>query len=135
MRYALTAKGLSEKANLTYQYILHSIEYYKDTRAKFKSLFKRLSNRNKKGIYLFGVSELAEIAYMTLQESELCLKGIIDEDLAGDTFMGMIIKEVSELKQLSPDDIVIITKINDVHDIDNFMLQYGITRENLLKLS
>ena len=85
MRYALTAKGLAEKANLTYRYILHSIEYYKDTRAKFKSLFSDLSDQNKKGVYLYGVSELAEIAYMTIQESDLCLQGIIDEELAGQT--------------------------------------------------
>ena len=132
MRYALTAKGLSEKANLTYRYILHSIEYYKDTRAKFKSLFSRLSKLNKKKIYFFGVSELAEIAYMTLQETDLCLAGIIDEEQAGSTFMGVTIKGISGLKKLSADDIVVITKIDEFHDIENLMSRYGITEENVL---
>lgn len=135
MRYILTAKGISEKTNLTYRYILYSIEYYKDTRAKLKSLFNRLSKQNKKRIYLFGVSEFAEIAYMTLQESDLCLKGVIDEELAGGTFMGMTIKKVTELKQLSAEDMVIITKIDDTYDIEKFILQYGISKENLLTLS
>lgn len=134
MRYMLTAKGLSEKANLTYQYILHSIEYYKNTREKFKSLFNRLTRQNIKKIYFFGFNELAEIAYMTLQETDLCLGGIIDEELAGRTFMGMTIKGLSALKHVSSDEIVVITKTNDFHDIYNFMLQFGISKENLLRI-
>lgn len=135
MRYVLTAKGLAEKAKLTYRYILHSIEFYKNTRDKIKLLFDRLYNQNKKSICLFGVSELAEIVYVTLQETDLCLKGIIDEELAGSKFMGMTIKGLSALKQLPPDVMVLITKINDAHDIENLLLQYGITKQNILTLN
>jgi DNA-binding MarR family transcriptional regulator len=135
LRYVLTAKGLSEKANLTYRYILHSVEFYKETRVKINSLLNRLSNQNKKCIYLFGVSELAEIVYMTLQESDLCLKGIIDEELAGCKFMGMTIKELFALKQLPTDAMVLITKINDVHNIESLLLQYGLKKRNILSLN
>ena len=56
IQYVLTPKGINEKARLTYQYILYSIQYYKSMRDKLKNIFNMLSARNNKKVFFYGVS-------------------------------------------------------------------------------
>ena len=111
-QYILTPKGIAEKARLTYQYILYSIQYYKSMRDKLKKIFAALSDQKKTRVFFYGVSELSEIAYITLQETDIKLMGVIDDNMCGNEFMGYRIEGTERLKDISADEVIIITKID-----------------------
>lgn len=135
IQYIITPKGLAAKTKLTYQYILHSLKFYNDTRSRFKVLFRRLSEQNKKKVFFFGVSELAEIAYIVFQETDLKLAGIFDEVAIGDKFMGMTIKGISDLNEISSRDVVIITKIGNSNTIHDQLVRNDLSTQNVVDLN
>lgn len=111
-QYHLTPKGIAEKARLSHQYILYSIQFYKLMRNKMKSLLNGLSDLKKKGVFFYGVSELAEIAFISLHETNIKLLGVIDDELTGNEFMGLTIEGTERLKDISVNDAIILTKID-----------------------
>lgn len=134
IQYILTPKGLAEKARLTYQYILYSMQYYKDTRAKLKTIFQELSISNSAEIYFFGIGELAEIAFIALQETDLTLAGIIDEEAEGREFMGMSVQGLSSIKGINEIDMIAITKLNGHDQILNLLAEHGICGDRIVDL-
>lgn len=119
LQYNLTPKGVAEKARLTYQYILYSIQYYKSMRDKLKNILDTLSDQKKEGVYFFGVSELAEIAYITLQETHIKLISVIDDEMCGNEFMGFRIEGSDRLKDISINEVIIITKMDySINDLE-----------------
>ncbi len=112
VQYILTTKGIAEKARLTYQYILYSIQYYRSMRDKLKNILDNLSDQKKKGVFFYGVSELAEIAYITLHETDMKLIGVIDDDMRGNEFMGFPIEGTDRLKDITINEVIIITKMD-----------------------
>jgi DNA-binding MarR family transcriptional regulator len=134
IKYILTPEGVCEKTKLTYQYILYSLNFYKKTRAMIKSIFDQLSVKGKKRVFFIGANELTEIALISLEDSKLELAGVIDDDMAGNQFMGGMIMHHSLLKDTTCDDVVIITKL----DFDTVALRKileHISPENILDLS
>jgi DNA-binding MarR family transcriptional regulator len=111
VQYILTPRGIAEKARLTYHYIFYSIQYYKSMRDKLKNIFDMLSDQKIKGVFFYGVSELAEIAYITLLETNLKLMGVIDDNMRGNEFMGLCIEGTDRLKDISVNEVVVVTKM------------------------
>jgi DNA-binding MarR family transcriptional regulator len=97
VKYILTPTGAAEKARLTYEYIHHSFRFYRNTRRKLKALFSELEHRNETRIVFYGVSELAEIAYVTLQETKLDLIAVADEKHSGVFFLNQLVISPDEL--------------------------------------
>ena len=89
VRYILTPKGVIEKTRLTYEYITYSVSFYREARQRFRMLFKALQKKGVRSVILYGVSELAEIAYISMQEFSIRLEAIIDDDQAIDALMGI----------------------------------------------
>jgi DNA-binding MarR family transcriptional regulator len=119
VQYIITPNGIAEKTRLTYQYILYSIQYYKSMRDKLKNILTTLSNQEKKRVFFYGISELAEIAYITLQETDIKLIGVIDDSMRGQTFIGLRIEGTDRLKTISTNEVVIITKIDcSINDLE-----------------
>lgn len=110
IRYILTPKGILEKSRLTCKYIIHSIEFYKETRTKIKKIYEQLYEKGKKRIFFIGSGELTEIALMALNESNLKLAGIIDKKTAGKSILGCSVKGYSCLNGICSNDIIIVTK-------------------------
>lgn len=134
IQYILTPKGLSEKARLTYQYILYSMQYYRDTRAKLRAIFKNLSKINSAKIYFFGISELAEIAYIALQETDHVLAGIIDDKAAVQDFMGVPVIGALQLENISLTDWIVITKLDEHEEIIEVLKKNGFDGEKIIDL-
>lgn len=86
--YFLTPKGFAEKTRLTYHLLQDYTRIYREARANFKRLFSELSSDGVKTVVFAGVDEVAEIAFLTLQETNIKLRGIIDEEMAGKKFLG-----------------------------------------------
>jgi len=106
VKYLLTPKGAVEKTRLTYAYIQYSYHFYKDTRIKLKRLFSELSEQNVKSIAFYGATDIAEIAFLSLQETPIQLAVIFDADKAGNSFLSLTIEHPDRLSEFSYDRIL-----------------------------
>ena len=111
IKYILTPKGAAEKTRLTYLYIQHSYKFYKDARQKLRDLFSDFESQGVKRIVFYGASDLAEVAYLSLQETVIELVAIVDDLKQGKKFMGYSIENPSQLESKQFDKIL-ITAIN-----------------------
>jgi DNA-binding MarR family transcriptional regulator len=105
--YYITPKGFAEKTRLTYHFLQNYTRIYREARVSLKTLFNELQARGVKRVVFAGADEVAEIAYLTLQETELELSGIVDEEKAGKTFFGREILPIKDLGSIVHDSIVI----------------------------
>ena len=106
VKYLLTPRGAVEKTRLTYAYIQYSYHFYKDARIKLKLLFSQLSEKNVKRIVFYGATDLAEIAFLSMQETPIQLVAIFDADKAGSLFLGLIIEHPERLSEFFYDRLL-----------------------------
>jgi hypothetical protein len=80
-----------------------------------------------KRVVFFGVSDEMEIAYITLQGSDIRLVGIADEDggKQGATLLGHKVLNLGEVKGLNPDAILITSMPEQSLDIKTLTKQKG----------
>jgi DNA-binding MarR family transcriptional regulator len=134
IRYTLTPRGIAEKARLNFQYINYSMQYYKATRARFDKIFRNISDSYSNTIYFYGLSELAEIAYIAILENELKLEAIIDPKMEGKTFLGHKVYGIQRLKSFEQKDFIAITKFENYEDSIKVLNQNGISMERIVDL-
>jgi DNA-binding MarR family transcriptional regulator len=87
VRYLLTPAGIAEKARMSRAYLQYSVRFYADARDRIRESFAALSSNwapdtprvASKRIVFFGTSEVAEIGYLCLKETDLDLVGVIDD--------------------------------------------------------
>jgi DNA-binding MarR family transcriptional regulator len=133
VKYILTPKGATEKTRLTYQYIQHFFTFYKKTREKLKRLFKELMAQGVRCVVFYGVSDFAEIAYISLQETSIQMVEIVDDNKIGEIFLGVVVKKPTILDLLSFDRIF-ITLMNKEDGILEKLLKKGIARNKIVML-
>lgn len=107
VRYLLTPKGAAEKSRLTYEYIKYSYGFYRDTRKKFNQLFQTLQSEGVRDLVFIGATDLAEIAYLTLQETDITLTGVLDDDRIGKEFIDHVVQATDQLSTIDFDRILI----------------------------
>jgi DNA-binding MarR family transcriptional regulator len=105
--YFLTPKGFAEKTRLTYNLLHDYTRIYREARSGLKELFSGLRTSGVLRITFAGADEVAEIAYITLQEMELELSGVVDDDLVGKTFFGREVGPISSISEMEYDCIVV----------------------------
>lgn len=133
VKYILTPKGALEKSRLTYAYIQHSFQYYRDARRKLRETLSRLNRNGVHTIIFYGAGELAEIAYLSLQETNIELLAIIDEEKQAKPFFKFKILPPDKLNSISF-DTVLITKFDSANIHRQRLLQYGVKKENIVTL-
>lgn len=83
IRYLITPAGVAAKARLSREYFLYSFEFYRESRARVRERLA-LASRDlavpgeSAGVVFFGMGEVAEVAYVCLQETALQLVGVVD---------------------------------------------------------
>ena len=110
--YYLTPTGFSEKTRLTFHLLQEYTKVYTQARSNLKKLFNELYESGVKSIVFAGADEVAEIAYITLQETDIMLSGIVDEEKAGGKFFGIEILPVEDIGLINHDSIVITSYAN-----------------------
>ena len=93
--YLLTPNGMAEKARLAYQHVNYFTSLYTVTRQDYLTLFRELADRGVSRVTFCGVDEVAEIAWLSLQEAGLSLDGVIDDDNPGRDFMGIRVADIT----------------------------------------
>jgi hypothetical protein len=104
----LTGTGFAEKTRLSYAYIVHSLDLYRQARETLRERLGQLSDGSVKRVALYGTGEAAELAYLTLREFGLEPVGVFARE-AGSQFLGFPVRAVSELAAAEPDRVVLAT--------------------------
>ena len=133
MRYFLTPKGASEKTRLTYEYIQHSYNFYKEARQKLRDLYTGLERRDVSSIVFYGAGDLAEIAYLSLQETNIKLVAVVDDEKKGKRFMRYIVEHPDRLAALTFDKIL-ITSLNAKEFIYQRIAALGLSAESVVQI-
>ena len=83
VRYLITPAGIVEKTRMSRAYFGASVQFYGQTRDRIRQQFAALSaswpdDGTPKRIVFYGASEVAEIGYICLVETDLQLVGVAD---------------------------------------------------------
>jgi len=133
VKYILTPEGAVEKTRLTYNYIQHSYKFYKDARYKLRKLFQKLEAEGVRNIVFFGASDLAEIAYISLQETAIEIVAVFDVLKAGGEFLDYMITDPAMINSFSFDKIL-ITSIDSQQNIIEDILKEGIPQSKIVTI-
>ncbi|MBI5194531.1 MAG: winged helix-turn-helix transcriptional regulator [Nitrospirae bacterium] len=131
--YLITPTGITEKSRLTYNYIQRSYQYVRKVRIRMRDCLRELAVGGVNTVILYGAGDMAEVAYLALQEAGIKMSGVVDATRAGRPFLGYTILPVSYIPRLSFDRIV-ITEPVAVHDVGNLFQEYGIGEDRLVHL-
>jgi DNA-binding MarR family transcriptional regulator len=134
IRYILTPKGAAEKSRLTYLYIQHSYKFYKEARQKLRDLYTDFEKIGIRRIVFYGASDLAEIAFVSLQETSLDLVAVVDDEKIGNRFMKYTVMDPVRLNTLNFDKIL-ITSVNSKDAILQKIVGNGISQEYVAEIN
>jgi DNA-binding MarR family transcriptional regulator len=129
--YLLTPNGIAEKARLAYQHVNYFTSLYTVTRQDYLLLFREQAERGVSQITFCGVDEVAEIAWLSLQEAGLSLAGVMDDNNPGRDFMGRpVVGMLSEY--VSDNQLVVITSLKRAERLRSQLLELGISKSRVL---
>ena len=112
IQYLITPKGIAEKTRLSYEFLEYSLHLYREVRRVLSETLTQVLATGGRQVVFFGVGELAEIAYLTIKELGLDLVGVIDDHAVGKRFLGVPVRPLQDLLQLSF-DCGIVSSLND----------------------
>jgi len=106
-KYLITPQGIAAKSRLTIKYLQYSLNFYKKAKDTIARVYALLEKEGVKQIVFYGVGELAEIAFILLQQHHMKLAGVIDEQKAGKTFLKHRVGAIEDIKSLSFDKVIV----------------------------
>jgi hypothetical protein len=105
VRYLITATGIAEKARMSSSYFAYTTRFYAEARERVRERFATLSTTwpldgeggsDEKKIAFYGATEVAEIGYVCLQETDLKITAVFDGD-GTRRFLGTPVRAVAHL--------------------------------------
>lgn len=110
--YYLTPTGFAEKTRLTYDLLHDYTRIYREARKNLKILFKKMQDEGIRRVVFAGADEIAEIAYITLQETTIELIAVVDGERSGEQFFGRTILPLQAVKDMNYDSIVVTSHLH-----------------------
>ena len=132
IQYLLTPQGLAEKSRLTYLYMQHSLSYYRDMRARLKAMMSRLDGSHGQRVVIYGTTELAELAYLSLREMNIDCVGFIDGS-SRESFLSCPVSSPDKVSRWQF-DWVLITDLEHASACEEQLVQSGVLRDKVLNL-
>lgn len=111
--YYLTPKGFAEKSRLTARYFSHSIVFFRRAGHDCRALLLGSKQDGRDRVLLFGVSELAEIAYLRAKELDMEVVGVVDESSRLETFFGRPL--FRQIPAVDAYDVCLLTDLTRPH--------------------
>lgn len=135
LRYLLTPNGIAEKARLTYEYLEYSLALYANIRTLVTRTLSAIAASGRKDIVLYGTGEMAEIAFVLMQQHGLQVVAVVEEPLNGQTaFMHLPVTPLADVAARSF-DWVLIASFKDNRKIIQQLSQCGVTEEKIITIS
>jgi len=95
--YFVTPNGISQKARLTYEYMVGTLAFYREARDRSRNLFLQLESEGISEVAFLGARDLAEICFLSLQETTITLVNIYDDTRSGESFLGYTVQRARDL--------------------------------------
>lgn len=102
VRYLLTPAGLAAKAKMSSKFLHNSVRFYAAARDRVRERLteaarqaETLTTVGAPRVVFFGADEVAEIAYVCMQETSMTLVGVVGEGRPA--FFGVPVRPVSDL--------------------------------------
>ena len=108
--YYLTPKGFAEKSRLTGKYLSTSFAFYRRAGDSCMNVFNKCEARGWRRILLYGMSDLAEIATLRAEESDVEIVGILDPHTERRRYAGVSVWH--SLQQAESYDGCVLTELN-----------------------
>ncbi|MFQ5456625.1 MAG: winged helix-turn-helix transcriptional regulator, partial [Nitrospirota bacterium] len=130
LKYFLTPKGVAKRGMLTIEYLRHSYSLLNNLRDILKRHFKMLAENGHENIILYGSDEVAELSYLDMRENGIKMIGVIDDNKAGEKFLGHVIKKIPSVNGMEYDKIV-VTYTGQRKRIKERMIKHGISEDKI----
>jgi len=124
LRYVITEAGVTQEALMARDYLREAVRQYRETRDCILESLLALSRswpcrdgdaQREKRIVFYGTGEVAEIAFITLQNVDLHLVGVVADQPPG-TFFGLSVDPIDRLTPTQvagrPFDRLIVTSFD-----------------------
>ena len=119
--YLITPQGIGRATNLVYDRFRETQNYYQYTKEMLTSYLTDLYTKGKRKAAIYGTSQLAEIAYLSLLDSPLQLHSIITDDPSSSKkkFLGHEVLTLSDFAQ----------KISETSNLENLIVLSTVSQE------
>lgn len=143
VKYLITPAGIAEKARATRSYLERTLHLYTETRQHIHAGLLAAAVPNPSNgdgrirVVFYGAGEIAEIAYICLQDTDLELVGVVDERRTG-SFFGTPIHPPTALRATTidgrPFDRVIVMKFAPTDETLEGLASTGVPHDRVLWL-
>ncbi|MGD8227481.1 MAG: winged helix-turn-helix transcriptional regulator [Desulfobacteraceae bacterium] len=130
VKYFLTPEGLARKSKLTVEYLQYSVNFYRDIKKLLINKYKEMEKNKVNSVLFYGAGEVAELAYLYLQLTNIRLAGIIDDKMHGANFFGLTIAGPDRINQMQW-DMVLLTRLEDTDEDIKILMEKGIDPERI----
>lgn len=128
--YLLTPTGIAEKSRLAYQHLSYFTNLYTVARQDYLALFQALKSEGVTQVVFCGVDEVAEIAYISLQEAGLGLVAVLDDVVPGEKFFGMQVMEIAP-GIASGNDTIVISSLKRMGELREQLEHLGVPERRI----
>ncbi len=126
VKYFLTPKGLARKSRLTVEYLQYSVYFYKEIKNLLVLKFKEMEDDKLSSVLFFGAGEVAELAYLYLQMTNIGLVGIIDDHQNGGDFFEFKVDDFGRLDKRDWDKIL-LTRLDNTDQDVRTLVEHGVS--------
>jgi len=130
VKYFLTPEGLARKSRLTVEYLRFSMNFYRDIKDLLLRKYEEMEREDVRSILFFGAGEVAELAYLYLQLTNIRLAGIVDEDRLGQVFFGLPVDDLERVDKQDW-DMVLLTRLNRTEKDMRALLERWVTVDRI----
>ncbi len=130
VKYFLTPEGLARKSRLTVDYLRFSMNFYKDIKNLLLKKFNEMEQEKVSSILFYGAGEVAELAYLYLQLTDIHLAGIIDEERLGQAFFGLQVTDLERVDRADW-DMILLTRLDQTEQDIRSLLEKWVTVDRI----
>ena len=134
IQYLITPKGITEKTRLTYEFLDYSLYMYRMVRILLQETVSGLATAGGEDVIIFGIGEVAEVAYLTIKEIGLNLIAVIDDESVGTSFVSVPVGSSGELSSLSYDCVIVGSLSRGFPDAKQKLEKMGVLPQKILLL-
>ncbi|MBW1704796.1 MAG: winged helix-turn-helix transcriptional regulator [Deltaproteobacteria bacterium] len=130
VKYLLTPKGLARKSMLTVEYLQYSAYLYKEVKNLLVLKFKEMEDDMLSSVLFFGAGEVADLAYLYLQMTNIRLVGIIDDHQDGGYFFEFRVDDFGRLSKRDWDKIL-LTRLDNTDQDVRTLVEHDVSTERI----
>ncbi len=112
IRYHITPKGLKEKTKMAYEFFGKNFHFYREVRNDIETQIRKVSGNSNGKVAIYGINELAEIAYMAVMIMRMEFAGFFvdDSSITNKDLFGHKVQKIEFINKVHPCLLLITEK-------------------------